>query len=78
MYKHPRMQVLRYFAAKATFVASDRPDIVALVVADSDGNTNLVYAKQVLIASGAAPFIPSIPGLSEVDFLTSGSAMSLE
>lgn len=37
-----------------------------------------MYAKQVLIASGAAPFIPSIHGLSEVDFLTSGSAMSLE
>ena len=74
----PKDAGIAVFRGKATFVASDEPDIVALVVADSDGNTNLVYAKQVLIASGAAPFIPSIPGLSEVDFLTSGSAMSLE
>ena len=38
----PKDAGIAVFRGKATFVASDEPDIVALVVADSDGNTNLV------------------------------------
>ena len=60
----PKDAGIAVFRGKATFVASDEPDIVALVVADSDGNTNLVYAKQVLIASGQRhsflPFLASV------------------
>lgn len=34
-------------------------------------------ARAVLVASGAEPAIPTIPGLDEIDFLTSTSAMEL-
>lgn len=61
----------------AAFAASVDPGHVELKVTGGAGGEARVYAKQVIIASGAIPFIPAIPGLSDVDFLTSSSAMSL-
>jgi mercuric reductase len=39
---------------------------------------NFVGARRVIIATGARPAAPSIPGLDQVDYLTSTSALSLE
>jgi mercuric reductase len=41
-------------------------------------NGNFVDARRTVIATGARPAVPSIPGLEEVDYLTSTSALSLE
>ncbi|MGN7308784.1 FAD-dependent oxidoreductase, partial [Bacillus subtilis] len=35
-------------------------------------------AKRFLIATGASPFVPDIPGLHEVDYLTSTSLLELK
>ncbi len=37
-----------------------------------------ITAKAILIATGSAPSVPNIPGLSEVDYLTSTTAMELQ
>jgi mercury(II) reductase len=39
---------------------------------------NLVKAERLVIATGARPSVPAIPGLDEVAFLTSTSALALE
>lgn len=41
-------------------------------------NGQTLRAKSVIIASGAEPFVPPIPGLDEVDYLTSDNLWSLE
>ncbi len=40
-------------------------------VARRDGETQRITAKSIIIAAGAAPFVPPIPGLSESSYLTS-------
>lgn len=40
-------------------------------IARRDGETQRVTAKSIIIASGAAPFVPPIPGLETSDYLTS-------
>lgn len=52
---------------EARFVGPDHLDV--------DGSR--VRASRYLIASGAAPAIPDLPGLADIDFLTSTSAMEL-
>ncbi|OZA92001.1 MAG: mercury(II) reductase, partial [Azorhizobium sp. 39-67-5] len=39
---------------------------------------DLLKAKRVIIATGARPAVPSIPGIEAVEYLTSTSALSLE
>ena len=41
-------------------------------------NGDLIKAKRLVIATGARPSVPSIPGIESVDYLTSTSALSLE
>lgn len=40
-------------------------------------NGNIVTARNIIIASGAEPFVPPIPGLAEAGFLTSDTVWSL-
>ena len=40
-------------------------------------NGNAIRAKKILLATGASPAVPAIPGLTEVPYLTSTSALSL-
>src|SRR5579884_1678291 len=40
-------------------------------------NGEIIRAHKILLATGASPAIPAIPGLQEVPYLTSTSAMSL-
>lgn len=41
-------------------------------------NGNKITAKRFLIATGASPLIPNIPGLKDVDYLTSTSLLELK
>jgi len=41
-------------------------------------NGDLIKAQRLVIATGARPAVPSIPGIENVDYLTSTSALSLE
>ncbi|MBN3886766.1 MAG: mercuric reductase [Nostoc sp.] len=58
---------------EAKFVA---PKTIAVTMAD--GNNRLLTAERLFINTGTRPLIPSIPGLTEVEFLTSESIMELE
>ncbi|WP_298301193.1 FAD-dependent oxidoreductase [uncultured Erythrobacter sp.] len=40
-------------------------------IARNDGETQRLTTQSIIIAAGAAPFVPPIPGLSESDYLTS-------
>ncbi|MEH2233857.1 MAG: mercuric reductase [Nostoc sp.] len=59
--------------AEARFVA---PKTIA--VTTTEGNNRLLTAERLFINTGTRPLIPSIPGLTEVEFLTSESIMELE
>ena len=41
-------------------------------------NGDLIKAQHLVIATGARPSVPSIPGIENIDYLTSTSALSLE
>lgn len=58
---------------EARFVA---PKMIA--VTTSEGNNRLLTAERLFINTGTRPLIPSIPKLTEVEFLTSESIMELE
>ncbi|MBO3461419.1 mercuric reductase [Aetokthonos hydrillicola Thurmond2011] len=58
---------------EARFVA---PKTIA--VTTTEGNNRLLTAERLFINTGTRPLIPSIPGLTEVKFLTSESIMELE
>lgn len=49
----------------------------SLVITAPDGTTETIIARRYLVATGAQPSIPSIPGLNLVDYLTSTTAMEL-
>ncbi len=42
-----------------------------------DGSTQTLTTKNIVIATGAAPFVPPLPGLKEVGFLTSDTLWEL-
>lgn len=44
---------------------------------EENGRTRRLTTRSVILASGAAPFVPPIPGLEDVDYLTSESLWSL-
>ncbi|WP_375473737.1 mercuric reductase [uncultured Nostoc sp.] len=58
---------------EARFVA---PKTIA--VTTTEGNNRLLTTERLFINTGTRPLIPSIPGLTEVEFLTSESIMELE
>ena len=46
-------------------------------VALADGTTQTLTTRSIVIAAGASPFVPPIPGLQEVGFLTSDTVWQL-
>jgi pyruvate/2-oxoglutarate dehydrogenase complex dihydrolipoamide dehydrogenase (E3) component/uncharacterized membrane protein YdjX (TVP38/TMEM64 family) len=48
-----------------------------VVVALSDGRTQTITTRNIVIAAGASPFVPPIPGLKEAGFLTSDTVWNL-
>lgn len=59
----------------AGFVGS--PEDPMLEVAGADGTVETIRAAHYLVATGSAPSAPPIPGLQDVDYLTSTTAMEL-
>jgi len=47
-------------------------------VALADGGTRTLNTRNIVLATGAAPFVPPIPGLHETGFLTSDTVWGLE
>lgn len=43
----------------------------------ADGSKQTLTTKNIVIASGARPFVPPIPGLSDIDYLTSDNVWNL-
>ncbi len=61
----------------ASFIHSSSA-LPTLIVTGDEGDQTPITAEHVLIATGAEPFIPDIPGIHDVDYLTSSTAMSLD
>ena len=49
-----------------------------LEITNADGAVETVRARHYLVATGSRPWTPSIPGVAEVDYLTSTTAMELQ
>jgi len=49
----------------------------AVEVKRADGSTQTLTTKNIVIAAGASPFVPPIPGLKEAGFLTSDTVWGL-
>jgi len=47
-------------------------------IARADGSTQTLTTKSIVIAAGARPFVPPIPGLADVGFLTSDTLWGLQ
>lgn len=54
------------------------PEAPEVRVTDARGNHSILRARHYLVATGAAPWAPDIPGLNDVDYLTSTTAMDLD
>jgi mercuric reductase len=83
-----RVEELRY--AKYQQIVESNPNInlvrgvarfedkSTIVVARDDGGEKRIHADRVLIASGARPAVPDIPGLADVPYWTSSEALVAE
>lgn len=60
----------------ATFTGNAQDPM--LEITDSGGVVETVRARHYLVATGSRPWIPAIPGVEEVDYLTSTTAMELQ
>jgi len=67
---HPDIHLVRGWAR------FDDPN--TLIVKQQDGSEQRVVADRILLATGAAPAIPDIPGLKETPFWTSNEALIAE
>lgn len=47
-------------------------------ITQESGEKRVMSARHIVIASGARPFVPAIPGLDQMDYLTSDSLWQLE
>lgn len=54
------------------------PDEPVLDIVSADGIRKTVTASHYLVATGSAPWVPTVPGLHDTDYLTSTTAMELE
>ncbi|MFI1916122.1 mercury(II) reductase [Nocardia sp. NPDC020380] len=61
-----------------TAVFEGRGEAPALRVELAEGGARVIEADQYLIATGAAPWVPPIDGLTEAGYLTSTTAMALD
>ena len=75
----PHDSVERYQGLGVDCVAGDAKIIspFAVGVTDSDGNKRTLTTRNIVIAAGAKPFVPPIPGLDQVGYLTSDTLWSL-
>ena len=75
----PHDSVARY-AALGVDVVQGHATLVnpwTVDIRKSDGSTQRLTTRSIVIATGAAPFVPPLPGLDEVGYLTSDTLWSL-
>ena len=48
-----------------------------VAITESDGTVRTLTTRSIVIATGARPFVPPIPGIDEVDYLTSDTLWNL-
>lgn len=65
----------RVHSGDARFERGERGPVLAV---DHDGRTVTVEARHYLVATGASPWAPPIPGLAKTGYLTSTTALALE
>ncbi len=46
-------------------------------VTQDDGQTQLLTTRSIVVATGGRPFVPALPGLDQIDYLTSENVWSL-
>lgn len=75
----PHDSVERYQGLGVDCVAGDARIIspFAVEVTDADGVKRTLTTRNIVIAAGAKPFVPPIPGLDQVAYLTSDTLWSL-
>lgn len=73
--QRPERLGITAYAGSASFASEQGEDAVTLEVTGE--TTATIRGRQVIIATGAQPFVPPIPGLDDVAYLTSSTAMSL-
>ena len=47
-------------------------------ITDADGGSQRLTARNIILATGAAPFVPPLPGLDQIEVLTSDNLWQLE
>jgi mycothione reductase len=82
---HPDNRNVTVYPGTARFVGPKRLEVTpnALPANDGDngdhgGKPETITADRIVLASGARPVIPAVPGLDEVDFHTSDTIMRLD
>jgi pyruvate/2-oxoglutarate dehydrogenase complex dihydrolipoamide dehydrogenase (E3) component/uncharacterized membrane protein YdjX (TVP38/TMEM64 family) len=75
----PHDSVARYTALGVECVAGEAKMVSpwAVEIRGADGATRTLTTKNIVIAAGARPFVPPIPGLKEVGYLTSDTLWQL-
>lgn len=63
---------------QGTAVFAGTPEEPVLEITGPDGTRDSLTAAHYLVATGSAPWAPPVPGLDEVDYLTSTTAMELD
>lgn len=63
---------------QGTAAFAGTPEEPGLVITSADGAAESVTAAHYLVATGSAPWAPPVPGLQDIDYLTSTTAMELE
>src|SRR5690606_39651040 len=71
---------LRYRSLGVDCVAGDARLVSPwhVEITQQNDEQRVLSARHIVIASGARPFVPPIPGLEQVDYLTSDSLWQLE
>ena len=64
--------------SQGTAVFAGTQEEPVLEITGPDGARDSLTAAQYLVATGSAPWAPPVPGLDEVDYLTSTTAMELD
>jgi dihydrolipoamide dehydrogenase len=75
----PHDSAERYAGLGVECIAGDAKIVspFAVEVKDADGRTRTLTTRNIVIAAGARPFVPPIPGLEEVGYLTSDTLWEL-
>ncbi|GAA2202610.1 mercury(II) reductase [Sinomonas flava] len=63
---------------RGTAAFSGTPDRPLLEVTDANGGRRRLAAEHFLVATGSEPWAPEVPGLEQIPYLTSTTAMDLE